>query len=354
MNKQILVAILLLLLVCTSPVSTRAQAEVEAEPHRVVGQISAEDMVTLRGQVPVYTTVAAARLDSGQSAVIGRLFNIVPSSIQRFRWSPSMATAGSANSGTTLYVVWYGDSAGQTKVELRIAPSGAIVDHSEPDLAASTIASKRTEAPVAEETGRASFEHTLQAAAPPPSGKSDSAASPTPAVGGKRSIEIGTYAGLSIISPRTEGAYKTSNINFPGGGILGLPVVHVSFLGGRNLAVENQIHYSRVSNDLDTISALGLGWRVAYLFAGTRTHSPYVAGHGTLLHRSSRTSFGDFEDEDSDTNSGLGFGFGYRFLVRKHIALRLEGAYHHWFDVDVDTNEYALRLGFATVLATRD
>lgn len=263
-----------------------------------------------------------------------------------------MATAGSANSGTTLYVVWYGDSAGQTKVELRIAPSGAIVDHSEPDLVASTIASKRTEAPVAEETGRASFEHTLQAA-PPPSGKSDSAASPTPAVGGQ-SVEIGTYAGLSIISPRTEGTSKSSNISFPGGGIFGLPVVHVSFLGGRNLVVENQIHYSRVSDDLQTISLLGLGWRVAYLFAGTRTHSPYVAGHGTLYHGSSRTSFGGFEDEDSDTHPGLGFGFGYRFLVRKHIALRLEGAYHHWFDADVDTNVYTLRLGFATVLATRD
>ena len=352
MKQQIQITSLLLLLVGTAPIATRAQAVVEAEPHRVVGQTSAEDMVTLRGQVPAYTTVTATQLDSGQSAVIGRLFNIVPSSIQRFRWSPSMASADSPSAGTTLYVVWYGDSAEQKKVELRLAPSGAIVDHAEADLAAPTVAPKRTAAPGAEKTGGPSFEQTRQT--PPPRTNSKSAARPTPAVGGIRSIEIGTYTGLSIISPQIEDARSVSDISLPGGGIFGKPIVHVSFLGGRNLAIENQIHYSRLSREVETFSFLGLGWRIAYLVAGSQSHSPYIAGHGTLFHTSSRSYFGGYKEEESDTNSGLGLGLGYRFLVNEQIALRLEGAFQHWFDEEVDLREYSLRVGFATVLATGD
>lgn len=99
---------------------------------------------------------------------------------------------------------------------------------------------------------------------------------------------------------------------------------------------------------------LGLGWRIAYLVAGSQSHSPYIAGHGTLFHMSSRSYFGGYKEEESDTNSGLGFGLGYRYLVNEHIALRLEGALQHWFDQEVDLREYSLRVGFATVLATGD
>ncbi len=161
--------------------------------------------------------------------------------------------------------------------------------------------------------------------------------------GGAPLVEIGTYAGLSIISPDDADEDNIVSVGIPGGGLLSQPMVFASFFPRPKVAVEPQLNFSRVSSDGESVTILGLEGRVAYLFAGAHTNSPYVSGHGALLH----TSF----DEVSDTNWGVGVSVGNRQLIQKTLVVKFEAGYRHWFDEETAANEFTVRVGIAAVLA---
>ncbi len=124
MKKLIQVAIILVSLTGTLPAFVHAQQEVESTPPQESAQVTQEDMVAMRGDVPGYRTVNAVRLDSSQITVIAKVFGVLPNAIERFRWARSMAPAGHPEAGTILYSVWHGSGEQQAKVELRLVPSG--------------------------------------------------------------------------------------------------------------------------------------------------------------------------------------------------------------------------------------
>ena len=282
MKKLIQAAMFLVSLTGILPAFLHAQQEAESVPRQESVQVTQEDMVAMRGDVPGYRTVNVVRLDSSQITVIAKVFGVSPSAIERFRWAPSMAPASHPEAGTILYSVWHSSGEQQARVELRLEPSGATRSAHEP--ATQTQARKETESPVVPE---ASVEPVFQKpqAVVPAAARSN----------GAPLFEIGTYAGLSIMSPNDADADNVVSVGIPGGGLLGQSMVFASFFPRPKMAVEPQLNFSRVSSDGESVTVLGLEGRVAYLFAGAQTNSPYVSGHGALL----RTSF-----DESQTRIG--------------------------------------------------
>jgi hypothetical protein len=86
----------------------------DEEPDRIqrLTQVIEDDGITpevleaIRGDVPQYRTVSAARLDSAQCVVIAAAFSLQPNEIRRFRWGHSIAPPTDPDAGKTFYAVW--------------------------------------------------------------------------------------------------------------------------------------------------------------------------------------------------------------------------------------------------------
>jgi hypothetical protein len=72
--------------------------------------ITREVLDVIHGDVPQYTTVSIARLDSTQRIVIAATFDLQPDQIRRFRWGHSMAPAG-PDAGRMFCAVWTDEQA---------------------------------------------------------------------------------------------------------------------------------------------------------------------------------------------------------------------------------------------------
>lgn len=155
--------------------------------------------------------------------------------------------------------------------------------------------------------------------------------------------ELGTRAGFSILTNGSTlvsfglpgGAPAPSSVLFGGG-----TSVHFGFFPGDHLMIEPQVNLNVIipDGDQDNITIANLTGQFAYLFSGADTNSAYLGANGSLFTVSAG---------DTESDIALGANLGYRILVSDGAALRLEGAFRRWLDLEV--NELNLALVFGVI-----
>lgn len=105
-------------------------SEREADRSRAGQIVDRYELEMMRGKVPIFTTVAIAGMEPVQVSAMGRIFEVRPAAIKRFRWGPSLAPAGHRLAGTIWYTIWFDeeDGPGQLKATLRLRADGQIVE----------------------------------------------------------------------------------------------------------------------------------------------------------------------------------------------------------------------------------
>ena len=73
--------------------------------------VTSEVLDAIHGDIPQYTTVLVARLDSVQRVVLAATFDLQPDQIRRFRWGHSMAPAADPSAGRMFCAVWTDEQA---------------------------------------------------------------------------------------------------------------------------------------------------------------------------------------------------------------------------------------------------
>ncbi len=162
--------------------------------------------------------------------------------------------------------------------------------------------------------------------------------------GQKPFLEINTTVGFGLTT-LSGGDLDGTIFNVPSPGIQGAPTIAATFFVRDKVALEPQFYFAKSSSDGFDITSVALGGNAMYLIEGAERNSAYFTGQSAFLHSS-------VEDFDDDTDFALGGGFGYRALVRDILAVRLEGAYRRWFDLE--TNEFSFRVGIGAVLPAKN
>lgn len=154
---------------------------------------------------------------------------------------------------------------------------------------------------------------------------------------GRSGVEVGTNLGLSVIS--SDGATATQ-IGVPGGGMLGQPAVYASFFPGSHFMVQPQVAFTRLSGGGESLTSVGFGSDLGYLFSGARRNSPYVSATGAFQ------SVGGGGSTESDFAAGA--RVGYRIMAGRNVGMRLETGYRRWFDSDL--NEFTVGMAVGGIL----
>ena len=93
-----------------------------------VVEIAKEELSLMKSGLPAYKTVSADQLSDDQRRAVGRVFEVAPETISKFRWGPVMALPGSPNAGASFVTLWHGIGTAQTEVTLRFSPSGDLLN----------------------------------------------------------------------------------------------------------------------------------------------------------------------------------------------------------------------------------
>lgn len=150
-------------------------------------------------------------------------------------------------------------------------------------------------------------------------------------------VEIGTGLGAAIQS--AAGATLT-HIGVPGQGILGQPTIYASFFPGGTVLVEPQIALNIISSGGETLTTIGLGGQLGYLFRGAAINSPFIAAAFAYQSVSGGGA--------SAGEAGAGGKAGYRVLIGSGVGLRIEAGYRRWFDSHI--NEFTIGIGIGAIV----
>lgn len=149
-------------------------------------------------------------------------------------------------------------------------------------------------------------------------------------------LEVGTNVGVSILSAN---GTSVTTIGVPGQGILGQSTIYGTFFAGSGWMLEPQVALSVISSEGETVTSVSLGGQVGYLFNGSTSNSPFVAGN--LAYQSFSGS------GVSGNDVGLGGRVGYRVPIGG-LGVRFEIGYRRWFDNDI--NEFSFGIGFGGII----
>lgn len=149
----------------------------------------------------------------------------------------------------------------------------------------------------------------------------------------RTTIELGTGVGASILANNG----TLTHIGAPGAGVVGQAPLYASFMFGAGMMIQPEISLAILTGEGETLTTLGFGTQVGYLFSGADRNSAYAAASGALQYAS-------FAGE-SDSEFAAGGRVGYRIVVNSGFAVSLEGGYRRWFDSDLNEITIALRLG---------
>jgi len=150
-------------------------------------------------------------------------------------------------------------------------------------------------------------------------------------------VEIGTSLGVAITSAHGS---SVTHFGIPGQGLLGQPTVYATLFAGRTATIEPQVALSIISSEGETVTTVGLGGQIGYLFQGSTSNSPFIAGVlGFQSVSGGGTSGSDF---------GLGAKVGYRVLISTSVGVRFEGGYRRWFDGEL--NEFTFGIGIGGII----
>lgn len=143
---------------------------------------------------------------------------------------------------------------------------------------------------------------------------------PLQAMAQGRSVEVGTNAGLTIM---TGGGATATAFSVPGAGVGGAANVYASFFGAKALFIEPSAGLTIAHTTGLTVTNLGLAGTVGYLLKKTASvKGAYVAGDAALdyLHGGG----------GSATDFALGGKVGYRYPIGTSLAARFEGGFRKW------------------------
>jgi hypothetical protein len=143
---------------------------------------------------------------------------------------------------------------------------------------------------------------------------------PLQALAQGKSVEIGTNAGLTIM---TGGGATSTAFGVPGAGVGGIANLYASFFSPKPMFFEPSAGLNVAHATGVTVTNLGLAGTVGYLLKKSATiKGAYVAGDGALdyLHAGG----------GSATDFALGGKVGYRCPIGTSLAVRVEGGFRKW------------------------
>lgn len=176
-------------------------------------------------------------------------------------------------------------------------------------------------------------------------------------------IDIGTQFGISHIVPEDERDTTTYTFTrLPSGSLFDIgspptslyamlyPHKHIGIGPEFSYGVTSiSISYEQFEGNIDRLSTLHLGAKLALYLMDYRLSSPYLNG------RISRTSYsGDsdnfFISDESEHITGIGIGAGYQFVIKPAFVLRLEAQMNRLVIDDENAIGYGLMISIGTRL----
>lgn len=159
----------------------------------------------------------------------------------------------------------------------------------------------------------------------------------------KQSVEIGTSLGVTVLSQSGE-TFTAVGAPVAQGPVpvFGQGTLYATIFAGRSLMIEPQVSFSHLSDASTSVTLVGLGSQVGYLFTPVERGSPYVAANVGLQHLSL--------DGGSATGLGIGGSVGYRMRVGPGFAVRFEGRYRRWLGDFDGLNEFGLGIGLGGII----